>query len=185
MILEDLIAVVEKDIKEALNKESSLMKDMRAIHYRMLLMIGINKSIKRLCTYEEKKQHKSDVYIDLWKKLNSKTEGILQLALEKSEKNPVISEYIICPVLVYWKEVTAGFGLKGTEISVPTAPPTSQKIPKEKIEEEKREESDEEEEEKYSDEEAEDRERDEDELSPEEEQELPEVDNMDMTVFGR
>jgi len=137
-ILEEMAAKTEKDIYDAVKNNLRSLKEMRGIHYRVLLLIGLSRNIQKIVLTKEKKNESTELQIEAWRSITNRMEQIMVQALNCASENPILSEYILSPILKTFRE-----HIKPLNIKQDTSKPILGKI--EKLEEEKKEEEEEEE----------------------------------------
>jgi len=131
-MLDDIMKDLEKDINDAIESNSKSMKDIRNIHYKMIMLISTNRSIQKIIPIKEKRNESITLQLDLWKKTTEKIEYLFRLLLNKAPESTPLSEFLLGDLLRFFKNYIAIVDIKNDN-----APLIKISEPSDKIEEEK------------------------------------------------
>ena len=146
-----VIDCTEKEIMGAIDKNLKSARDMKKIHYRVLLMLILSSGIQKMTLITEKRGENTNLLMNLWKKTSQKVNQLFNASIKIAQSNPILSEYIIKDILKNYKHSIQQIGLNFTDPKENLKKGLPDKIVDEEYEEEfKREEEPEEEKESES-----------------------------------
>ena len=133
-MLAEMMADIEKDIHDLVENSPKSIKDVKIIHYKMIMLLSTNRSIQKIIPMREKKNELITLPLQLWKRTTDKIEQIFRSVLKNSVDNLPLADFVLSDILRFFKSYIILVGLKAN-----TEPSDLSKILQnpERIEEEK------------------------------------------------